>query len=160
MSITLNQLRSMPVGEIAALPARELTALQEKAGQQLEQAKLTKELVDTVLIHKYAEQAAQLRDASGKEFGTIRFDDGDVEVVADQPKRAVWDQEKLASLVDRIKNTGEDPREYVDISFKVAERKFNAWPGQIRQAFVEARTIKPGKPTFKLSVKHPREMQA
>ncbi|ABK44579.1 conserved hypothetical protein [Magnetococcus marinus MC-1] len=160
MSITLNQLRSMPVGDIAALSARELTALQEKAGQQVEQAKLTKELIDTALNHKYADQVAQLRDASGKEFGTIRFDDGDVEINADLPKRAYWDQEKLATLVERIKNSGEDPHEYVDISFNVPERKFNAWPGQIRQAFVEARTIKPGKATFKLAVKHPREVRA
>ena len=42
--------------------------------------------------------------------------------------------------------------EYVDIAFKVPERKYAAWPSVIRAAFEDARTVRTGKPVFKLSL--------
>ena len=63
-----------------------------------------------------------------------------------------WDQARLATLVDRIRADGEDPTEYVEISFKVSERKYGAWPSHIRLAFEAARTVRIGKPTFKLQL--------
>ena len=152
-TITLEQLRRMPVGQIAALNANELARLQTEAARALESAKLTKDLLDGVLGHKYADRAALLRREAGKDFGTIRFDDGDTTITADLPKRAVWDQGKLESIVERIRHAGEDPSEYVEVAYKVAERKFTAWPEHIRSTFEAARTVKPGKPVFKLAPK-------
>ena len=40
----------------------------------------------------------------------------------------------------------------VEISFKVSERKYGAWPSHIRSAFEAARTVRVGKPTFKLNL--------
>jgi hypothetical protein len=53
-------------------------------------------------------------------------------VVADLPKRVDWDQDRLAAMVERIRAAGDDPAEYVDIAFKVPERKYAAWPEAIR----------------------------
>ena len=150
--ITLEHLRRMPMGEVAALDPATLARLQEQAASAMDQAKLTKELLDGVLTRRYADRAALLRKEAGKDFGAIRFDDGDVQVVADLPKRPVWDQKRLGEIVDRIRRAGEDPGEYVEIGFKVAERKFTAWPQNIRDAFEAARTLKAGKPSFKLSL--------
>ena len=47
---------------------------------------------------------------------------------------------------------GDDPAEYVDIAIKVPERKFAAWPSHIRSAFEGARTVRTGKPSFRLSL--------
>ena len=82
----------------------------------------------------------------------IRFDDGAVTVVADLPKRVDWDQDKLTALVERIRAEGDDPTEYVDVAIKVPERKFAAWPSHIRSAFEDARTVRTGKPSFRLSL--------
>ena len=79
--------------------------------------------------------------------GTVRFDDGPVTVVADLPKRVEWDQSRLAELADRIRAGGENPGDYVEVSFKVAERAHAAWPERIRTVFETART---GRQTFKL----------
>ena len=65
-------------------------------------------------------------------------------MVADLPKRVEWDQAKLAAMVERIRAAGEDPAEYVEISFKVPERAYAAWPEAIRQGFEPARTVKTG----------------
>ena len=73
-------------------------------------------------------------------------------VVADLPKRVEWDQAQLAALVKRIRAEGDDPAEYVDVAFKVPERKYAAWPTGIRSAFEGARTVKTGKPVFRLNL--------
>ena len=66
-------------------------------------------------------------------------------MVADLPKRVDWDQEKLAAIVERIRAAGDEPAEYVESSFKVAERSYAAWPTAIREGFEPARTVRPGQ---------------
>ncbi len=90
------------------------------------------------------------RQAAAKDTGTIRFDDGDFTVVADLPKRVDWDQDRLAAMVERIRAAGDDPAQYVDIAFKVLERKYAAWPDAIRARFEPARTVRPG--TLKVEI--------
>jgi hypothetical protein len=151
MILNLDQLRTMPVGEIAALDANQLARLQAEAIEAVSAAKLTKDLLDGVLGHKYSDQAMELRHQKGKDFGTIRFDDGDVTIISDLPKKPVWDQKQLSSIVQKIQEAGDNPSEYVNTAFKVSESKFNAWPEHIRRIFEPARTLKTGKPVFKLS---------
>lgn len=149
---TLNDLAHMPIGDIAALPAEILALLQDEADEALRSAKTTRDWIGGALALKYDAAAAKARQTAGKDTGTVRFDDGPVAVVADLPKKVVWDQAKLAELVERIKAEGDDPAEYVDTAIKVPERKFAAWPSHIRSAFEDARTVRVGKPTFRLSM--------
>ncbi|HSG34279.1 MAG TPA: hypothetical protein VLA37_07065, partial [Sphingomonadaceae bacterium] len=79
-----------------------------------------------------------------------RFEDGDFTVVADLPKRVDWDQDGLAGMVARIRDAGDDPAEFVDVAFKVPERKYAAWPEAIRAGFEPARTVRPG--TLKIEI--------
>ena len=152
----LEAIRAMPVGEICKLPAEHLALLQDEAAVALEAAKRVKDWLDGAIALRYAEPAAGLRQQQGKDTGTVRFEDGDVTVVADLPKKVEWDHQKIASLVKRIRDNGEDPADYVEISFKVPERNYTAWPEPIRQAFAPARTVRTGKPTFRLDLKENR----
>ncbi len=152
---SLADLARLPLGEIVALSAETLALLQEEADETLRRAKATKEWLDGALDRKYGAIAAELRRQEGKDTGTVRFDDGGVTVVADLPKKVEWDQEQLAATVERIRAAGDDPAEYVDLAFKVPERKYGAWPGHIRAAFEAARTVKAGKPSFSLKAKSP-----
>jgi hypothetical protein len=152
----LQDLPDLPPQEIAALPADVLAILQHESETALKQAKAAKARLDGGLVLKYGEEAAEARRLAGKDTGTVRFDDGDVTVVADLPKRVDWDQAKLAAIVERIRAAGDEPAEYVETSFKVAERNYGAWPTAIREGFEAARTVKPGKPTFKLTLREER----
>jgi len=80
----------------------------------------------------------------------VRFDDGDFTIVADLPKRVDWDQDRLAAMVGRIRAAGDDPAQYVDIAFKVPERKYAAWPEAIRAGFEPGRTVRTG--TLKIEI--------
>jgi hypothetical protein len=150
--ISLDELRHMAVGDIAAMPAEQLALLQDEAADALHRAKTICNWLDGAVALKYGDRAHAARQAAGKDTGTIRLDDGTVIVIADLPKRVDWDQNKLASLVDRIRADGDDPAEYVDVAIKVPERKFAAWPSHIRSAFEDARTVRTGRPSFRLSL--------
>jgi hypothetical protein len=150
-TITLEQLRQAPMGELSSLNASQLAKLQEEAIAAISSAKLTKDLLDGILNRKYGDQSAKFRHLQGKDFGTVRFDDGDVTVISDLPKKPVWDQKQLSSIIQKIQEAGDDPSEYVDTAFKVSESKFKAWPEHIRRTFEPARTLKAGKATFKLT---------
>ena len=100
--ISLDELRRMAVGDIAALPAEQLALLQNEAADALRRAKTACDWLDGAVALKYGDRSHASRQAAGKDTGTIRFDDGAVTVIADLPKRVDWDQDKLAALVERI----------------------------------------------------------
>lgn len=149
-AITLDAIRTLPIGEIAALPADVLAVLQDDADTALKSAKTLKDWLDGAIALKFGERAHEARATLGKDTGTVRFSDGAVTIVADLPKKIVWDQGKLAALVETIRASGEDPTQYVEIKLEVSERAYGAWPDAIRRAFEPARTLKTGKPTFRL----------
>ena len=141
---SIDQLINLPAGEIAQLPVELLAALQREIDAAAKQMKAVTARFSTALEVRYAARAAEARRACGKDTGSVRIVDGDFTVVADLPKRVEWDQAKLAAMVERIRAAGEDPAEYVEISFKVPERAYAAWPEAIRQGFEPARTVKTG----------------
>lgn len=149
---TLASICSMPIGEVSNLPAEHLALLQEEAAEALDAAKQMKEQVDGAIALRFATHADAERRAAGKDAGTVRFNRDGVMVVADLPKKVDWDQTLIAAVVERIRAAGDDPSQYVDIAIKVPERKYGAWPDNIRAAFAAARTVKTGKQTFRLTI--------
>lgn len=150
--LTPDQVLATPAGELAALQSEALFQLKNDAADLLSVARAIVEHIDRALELKYADRAHALRLAAGKDTGIVHFDDGHVRVTADLPKRVEWDQRRLAEVVRRIANGGEDPTEYVEISYRVSETKFNAWPESLKSAFAPARTLKTGKPGFRLAL--------
>ena len=148
----INDVGAMPIADIIQLSAEHLALLQEDASANLEAAKRLKDWIDGAITHRYAERAINARRTEHKDTGTIRFLDDTVTVVADLPKKIDWDQDLIAEVIERIRAGGDDPAEYVEISFKVPERKYTAWPESIRATFAPARTVKTGKQTFRLTI--------
>ncbi|GIX15392.1 MAG: hypothetical protein KatS3mg118_3351 [Paracoccaceae bacterium] len=148
--ITVDDLPTMPVREIAALSGDQLALLKQDADARLRAAKSLCDWLDGAIALKYGDRAQDARRAEGRDTGTIRLQDGPVTVVAELPKRVDWDQAMLAGLVERIRADGADPAEYVDIAFSVPERKYTAWPKDLRQEFEPARTVRTAKPKFRL----------
>jgi hypothetical protein len=146
----------MPIGEIAALPADLLAVLQEEAEDAAKAARSLADWLNGAIALRYGDRAAAARRGEGKDTGTVRFDDDEVTVIADLPKKVDWDQDELATLVAAIHAEDGDPSEHVDSVFRVSERKYAAWPRHIRTAFERARTVKPGKPTYRLALRQAR----
>lgn len=148
----LEDLDRMQIGEIAALPAEDLALLQDEAATVFDAAKRVKEWVESAIALRFSEQANAARLAEGKDTGTVRFEDGPVTIVADLPKRVEWDQAALAAIVERIRESKDDPADYVETTLKVSERRYGAWPPAIAKTFEPARTVRTGKQAFRLSL--------
>ena len=152
----LGDIRTMPIGEIAELPAPMLALLQDEAEEAVKAARHLADWLNGAIALRYGDRAAAARRAEEKDTGTIRLADGEVTVIADLTKRVDWDQSELATLVAAIRAEDGDPAEYVDTVFRVPERKYAAWPRHIRTAFERARTVKTGRPSFKLALREAR----
>jgi hypothetical protein len=150
--LTLEQAIATPAGDLAAHSSDVLFQLKNDAADQLTVAKEKADHVDRAIEFKFADRAHGLRREAGKDTGVVHFDDGRVRITADLPKKVDWDQSKLAEITRRIAANGDDPAQYVEISYRVSETKFGAWPESLKSAFVQARTLKTGKPSFRLAL--------
>ncbi|QTD44360.1 hypothetical protein [Ottowia testudinis] len=148
--ITLQHALARSPADYAAAPLDAFKQLVTQTEQLQAFAKAVKEFAEQASELRYAEQARHRRQAEGRDFGTIRLDDHGNTVVCDQRKIIDWDQAKLAELAGKIAATGDNPAEYLDISYKVAESKYKAWPATLREQFAPARTERPGKTSYSL----------
>ena len=60
---------------------------------------------------------------------------------------------RAAAKPSRIAASGDDPTEYLEIAYRVSERRFGAWPEAMREGFAAARTETAGKPVFRLETR-------
>lgn len=88
--------------------------------------------------------------AKGVDTGVLHIARDGLDVVVDRSKTVAWDQTKLAQAVADIRAAGDDPAEYVKITYSVSEAAYGAWPSMIKRVFEPARTVTPGAPTIKL----------
>jgi hypothetical protein len=116
----LEDLPSIPVGEIAALPAPVLALLQDEAEQAVRAARSLADWLNGAIALRYGDRVAEARRAEGKDTGTVRLEDGEVTVIAELPKKVEWDQAELATLVAAIRAEDEDPADYVDTVYRVS----------------------------------------
>ena len=141
---------NLPVTELALMPPSLLAAVQAEIDVATERMKAVTERFALALEVRYAARAAECRCHEGKDTGTARFEDGGVTVIAELPKRVDWDQEKLAQMAQNIADSGEDPAEFIDTKLSVSERKYGALPVSWREGFEPVRTVRMGKPKFRL----------
>jgi hypothetical protein len=134
------------------MPIGQLSELQRQAGDYLQNAKRLKDWIDSAINLKYQNQTTNLRHAQDRPTGTINFEDGGFKVSSIIAKKVEWDQFKLKEAISQIKEMGDNPYEYVNVSYKVSETKYNAWPEYIKKFFRSARVLKAGKESFKIEV--------
>jgi len=152
VNFTPAQVLATPAGTLAQQPAELLFSIKNAAADLLASGKALSDHIDQALDFKWSERARNLRHDAGKDTGVVHFDDGNVRVTADLPKKVDWDQARLAEITRRITDSGDDAKQYVEISYRVSETKFNAWPETLKSAFEAARTVKSGKPSYRLAL--------
>lgn len=151
-TFTPEQVLATPAGTLAQQPAELLFSFKNSAADLLTDAKSLCDHIDQAIDFKWNERARFLRHEVDKDTGIVHFDDGNVRITADLPKKIEWDQTRLAEIARRISESGDDPKQYVEITFRVSETKFNAWPDTLKSSFNAARTVKTGKPSYRLAL--------
>jgi len=143
----------LSIGDIAALPPELLLTLQEAALAESARVKRLRDRLEAGIAQRYGAATEAERTAQGKTSGTVRIEDAGVVVIADLPKKVAWDQDRLAAMAARIVASGGNPTEYLEIAYRVSERRFGAWPEAMREGFAAARTETTGKPVFRLETR-------
>ena len=151
--ITLENLLNTPQGDLANMPPQILAALIAEAKIKVDHYKLIQERLQGIVNFKYQDTFNHNRTAQEKETGLLRIEEEGYVIAQDITKKTDWDKKKLVEIIEKIKSQGDDPAEYVDVTYKISEHKFKSWPSFIRKVFEPARTIKHGKPTYTLTPK-------
>ena len=146
----LDEIGQLSMAELDALPIAELDSRIRQIGEIRDTARHYEAALHSTLNRRFAERAQHLRHEAGKSTGKVSFEVDGFLVSADLPKRPEYDQPKLKEAVEALIKWGENPDDYVGVEIKVFENKYNAWPPAVRQLFEPARTLKVGKPSYKL----------
>jgi nucleotide-binding universal stress UspA family protein len=145
-------LADMSVAQIAALPPAQLQEAHINLLTLQSAIKGVLERFSAALDQRYAEQAVAARQANGRDFGVCHLSDGPLRITVDVPKRVSWDQVQLAEIAQRIAVAGDKVSDYIDTDYSVSESRFNAWPSTLKETFAKARTVKPGKASYRLAL--------
>lgn len=148
-----DDLDRLSISDIAALTPEMLLELQKAAASETVRVKCLKDRFEAALAQRYGAATEAERTAQGKTSGTVRIEDAGVVVIADLPKKVSWDQDRLAAMATRIREAGDDPTQYLEIAYRVPERRFGAWPDAMREGFAAARSETTGKPVFRLETR-------
>ena len=97
------------------------------------------------------EKFKKLRQEFQKDTGTVNLKIDGVEVKQDIPKQVKWDQVILKDKYTIISECGDNPDDYISLSYKISESVYSALSDKEKTFFDKARTVQSGKP--KLSFK-------
>ena len=135
---------------IRDLPLENVVALQRFITEAKSELGTLSNMLQTGMELRYGEQAKAQLLAKGQDTGTTHICEGDFDITVEIGKDVKYEPKGIADLVAKIKATGGDPSEYVEIKYSVSEAKFKAWPQTLRAPFEALRTVTPKAPKFVL----------
>jgi len=102
--------------------------------------------IDSKINDIINEPVNQIRTLQKKDTGAVSVDIEGITVKHTAPKKVSWNQKELRSVFLKIKDHGDDPEQYMDMAFKIPEKKYGAFDPAIKAVFDVARTVSTGKP--------------
>ena len=152
LAIRTADLPALSVAQIVNLPDARLQELDIALAEVMTWAKAARDKMNAALEQRFGDVARQARLSAGKDFGVVHLEDGALRITQDLRKIVSWDQPKLKEIARRIAETGDQVEDYLDVEFTVAESRYGNWPAALREQFEPARTVKPGKVSFRLAL--------
>jgi hypothetical protein len=150
--IHLEDLPGINPAVLLALPIDQLELLVSEAQEQANAAGAVLDNLKSIVATRFEAKAAELRRAAGKDTGVVRVIEGDYEVVADLPKKVIWDQKTISAALDALYAVGDevDMAKLVKVEIKINERAFQDLAPEHQAILLPARTVNTGKPTYSL----------
>lgn len=150
-------LPDLSVSQIDGLANPQLHQLDIRLNELMTWVKQARDRINAALEQRYGEQGRAALLDSGRDFGVSHLSDGPLRVTYELSKRVSWDQKRLAEIAERIAASGERVQDYMDVDLSVSETRFNNWPPALKEQFAAARTVKPGKASFRLAIVNEQE---
>jgi hypothetical protein len=147
---TLDQLLDLPVTELVKLPINQIGMLYEDVAEAKARVKRADERLFSVMDARFGVSAASKRKAKGSNTGTVRVAENDYVIIADLPKKVLWDEAGLVAVEKSLVEMGEPTEDYIKTSRTVSEAAYNNWPTSLKVMFEPHRTVSAGKATYKI----------
>ncbi len=123
----LTDIRQIPQSVLMAKTGQELMRLMEQVSVEIERLMQAQQWLHQAVTEKYAFHTSQLRQEQQQEYGDLQFECNGVEVTQSVPRRVTWDQKKLRAIAQCIREQGEDPEEFMDLTYSIPEERFDYW---------------------------------
>jgi len=148
-NFTIAALDSLTPAEMAELPVSALAELQAGLNDARKEIERRSGVLWAELDRRFHARITALLHADGKDTGTKHLAEDGYDVLGEISKKVAWDQQKLLAVIRAMpKKIGDH---YAKVELSVAEAKYRAAPPDIRVKLETARTVKPGKPVYKLT---------
>lgn len=136
---------------VAELDLETIAILIEDAKAMSSRATAVSRLLQGEVEARLKDKIAAAFLADGKDTGTVHVAADGFDVEVNRAKKVEWSQTDLAALRDQISAANDNPADYIETTLTVPERKFTAWPESIQSKFADARTVKPGSVSIKMT---------
>lgn len=123
----------------------------ELAKTDVETAKATVELIESVIASRVAASVEAARKLADKETGVIHVVVEGCDVKHDQPKSISYDQPGMMGFCSQLTGRGLDPYNFVEIKFSISEKVWNTLPADIKKLALPTRTEKRGSPKITIT---------
>ena len=124
-----------------------------KTNNELDSLKEKKKGLENALFESYNDVIDDKLSKTDYGTGSVKIDTAEYKITATIRKNVKWDNAKLSALADRIVAGGCNPLDYMDIKYSVPETKYKSYPDSMKQEFIDARTVTPSAPSFKIERK-------
>lgn len=88
--------------------------------------------------------------AKHADTGTVNLSVGAWTVEVNRPKKVEWDQKELQTIYAKIKESGGDPHDFMEVNLVVTEKAYGGWTETTQAKFADARTVIPGNTSIKI----------
>lgn len=131
------------IGEIADLPIDKLSELQNAFERLVIRAEMARQWLTGALMLKYSPQINEKREANRQPYGEIKIRDHGYLITENRPLSCEWDKAKLKKYAERIRESGGNPEDYIDISYTVSEQRYFSLVDDVRENLNKLCTLKP-----------------
>lgn len=139
----LEKFAKMSLQEISELPIERLAALQKGFETLIVHADMARQGLNGALRLKYSPLINEKRDKRSQPYGEIRIKDENYTIIENRPLVGEWDSSKLKKYAERIKDSGGNPEDFVDITYNVSEKRYLSLSDEVRRSLNEICVLRP-----------------
>lgn len=145
----LSEIEKSKMEDLIELPAESFAAILDEINSMKSKADNAKAFIENVLSQKYSETVLKKLSEKDEPFGSVRIEDGEMDVIVTTPKKAYWCAQSIDNISSTLRDWNEDPSEYIETKVSVKESKYKNWPSTIQKLFEPARSVMAGKTSYK-----------
>ena len=133
--------------------------LYDLAGSLIDSLRPRLQPIDEEIDRIKAQILAKVQGPAMSKFSEERKDAGTVNLTLDGvavkcviDKSVKWDQPGLEHVAGRIREAGDNPLDFIEVTYGITENRFKNFPEAIQRVFLPYRAVKTGKPKYEYKI--------